>query len=178
MNRTRKTFAALLSAFVGMSFGVALAVAGGEVGKPAPEITGQSWLNSKPLKLAELKGKVVLVEFWTLGCFNCRNVEPQVKAWHQKYSERGLVVIAVHAPEFNYERALAEVQRYVRDHAIAYPVAIDNNFITWDRYKNHYWPAMYLIDKQGLIRYLRIGEGGYRQTEQEIIDLLAESAGR
>ena len=87
------------------------------------------------------------------------------------------MVIAVHAPEFSYERVLAEVQRYIREHAILYPVAIDNDFITWDRYKNHYWPAMYLIDKRGVIRYLRIGEGGYRQTEQQIIDLLGESSG-
>ena len=89
------------------SLGVALA--GAEVGKLAPEISGQSWLNSKPLKLAELKGKVVLLEFWTFGCFNCRNVEPYVKTWHQKYADKGLVVIAVHAPEFSYERALANV---------------------------------------------------------------------
>ena len=151
MNKAKKTIGVLVSALIGMILGVALAVAGGEVGKPAPEITGQSWLNSKPLKLAELKGKVVLVEFWTFGCVNCRNVEPQVKAWHQKYADRGLVVIAVHAPEFSYERVLAELQRYIRD--------------------------MYLIDKRGFVRYLRVGEGGYRQTEQQIIDLLGESSG-
>lgn len=95
------------------------------VGMPAPEISGQSWLNSEPLRIAEFKGKVVLVEFWTFGCYNCRNVEPYIKGWHQKYSDKGLVVIGVHAPEFNHERVLAGVQRYVREHAIRYPVAID-----------------------------------------------------
>jgi len=147
------------------------------VGMPAPEITGQNWLNSAPLGLAELKGKVVLLEFWTFGCYNCRNVEPYVKAWHQKYADKGLVVIGVHAPEFSYERVLANVQRYVREHAIQYPVAIDNDFNTWNRYNNRYWPAMYLIDKQGIIRYLRIGEGSYKQTEQQIRALLEEPPG-
>ena len=94
---------------------------------PAPEISGQSWLNSGPMQIAELKGKVVLVEFWTFGCHNCRNVEPYIKAWHQKYADRGLVIIGVHAPEFSYERSVTNVQRYVREHAIPYPVAIDND---------------------------------------------------
>ena len=148
--------------------GAALSAAYAGVGMPAPEISGQSWLNSQPLKLVELRGKVVLVEFWTFGCFNCRNVQPYVKGWHQKYADHGLVVIGVHAPEFSYERVIANVQRYVRDHAIQYPVAIDNDFDTWKRYSNRYWPAMYLIDKRGIIRYLRVGEGGYRETELQI----------
>jgi thiol-disulfide isomerase/thioredoxin len=125
----------------------------------------------------EFKGKVVLVEFWTFGCFNCRNVEPYIKTWYQKYADKGLVVIAVLAPEFSYERVIANVQRYIRDHAISYPVAIDNDFTTWKRYNNRYWPAMYLIEKRGVIRYLRVGEGGYRHTKQQIIDLLGESSG-
>lgn len=172
MNTMKKMLSALVIVTL---MGVALA--GAEVGKLAPEISGHSWLNSKPLKLAELKGKVVLVEFWTFGCSNCRNVEPYVKSWHQKYADRGLVIIAVHAPEFSYERVLANVQRYIRYHAISYPVAIDNNFTTWKLYNNRYWPAMYLIDKRGVIRYLRVGEGGYRQTEQQIVELLEESSG-
>lgn len=153
------------------------ALPGAQIGKPAPEISGQSWLNSKPLTLAELKGKVVLLEFWTFGCWNCRNVEPFIKTWHQKYAGQGLAVIAVHAPEFGYERVHANVQRYIRDHAISYPVAIDNDFITWNRYNNRYWPALYLIDKRGIIRYLRVGEGGYQETEQRIVELLGKSAG-
>jgi thiol-disulfide isomerase/thioredoxin len=99
---------------------------------------GQSWLNSEPLRLAGLKGKVVLVEFWTFGCYNCRNVESHIQAWHERYAEKGLVVIGVHSPEFGYERVLANVQRYVREHAIKYPIAIDNEFTTWKAYGNRY----------------------------------------
>ena len=167
----------LLCALIVLSFGFAGVFAGAEVGKAAPEISGQSWLNSKPVKLQDLRGKVVLVEFWTFGCFNCRNIEPYIKAWHQKYADKGLVVIGVHSPEFSYERSVANVQNYIREHSVKYPVVIDNDFRTWNRYNNRYWPAVYLIDKGGIIRYLRIGEGGYRQTEQQIIDLLGESAG-
>jgi thiol-disulfide isomerase/thioredoxin len=148
-----------------------------QVGMPAPGISGQTWLNSEPLRIAELKGKVVLVEFWTFGCYNCRNLEPHIKTWHQRYAEKGLVVIGVHSPEFSYERVLANVQRYVREHAIGYPIAIDNDFATWKRYGNRYWPAMYLIDKRGVVRYLRVGEGGYEQTERRIQALLQEASG-
>lgn len=123
------------------------------------------------------QGKVILVEFWTFGCYNCRNVEPHIKAWHERYADKGLVVIGVHSPEFNYERVLANVQRYVREHGIQYPIAIDNEFTTWKAYGNRYWPAVYLIDKRGVTRYLRIGEGGYQQTEQRIQLLLEESPG-
>jgi thiol-disulfide isomerase/thioredoxin len=147
------------------------------IGMPAPEISGQSWLNSEPLRLAGLKGKVILVEFWTFGCYNCRNVEPHIKGWHDRYAEKGLVVIGVHSPEFGYERVLGNVQRYVRERAIKYPIAIDNEFTTWKNYGNRYWPALYLVDKRGVTRYLRIGEGGYEQTEQRIQLLLTESFG-
>jgi thiol-disulfide isomerase/thioredoxin len=178
MSPKRKKFTAVLRTVVLLSFaGVVFSPVNAGVGMPAPEITGQSWLNSAPLKLAELRGKVVLVEFWTFGCYNCRNVEPYIMAWHQKYVDRGLVVIGVHAPEFSYERVIANVQRYVREHAIQYPIAIDNDFNTWKRYNNRYWPAMYLIDKRGIIRYLRVGEGGYQETEQHIRALLEESSG-
>ena len=178
MHRTRKKFTALSRIVVFLSFaGVVFSSANAAVGMPAPEISGQSWLNSAPLRLTELRGKVVLVEFWTFGCYNCRNVEPYVKAWHQKYTDKGLVVIGVHAPEFGYERVVANVQRYVRENGIQYPIAIDNDFITWKRYNNRYWPARYLIDKRGIIRYLRVGEGGYQQTEQQIQALLEEPSG-
>ncbi|HEU4344897.1 MAG TPA: redoxin domain-containing protein [Candidatus Binatia bacterium] len=178
MRWIRQKFAVLLMAAVGLSFAAAVfSAADARVGMPAPEISGQSWLNSKPLRLAELRGKVVLVEFWTFGCYNCRNVEPYIKAWHQKYVDKGLVVIGVHAPEFSYERVVANVRRYVSQHAIQYPVAIDNEFDTWKRYQNRYWPALYLIDKRGIIRYSRVGEGGYQQTEQQIRALLEEPYG-
>jgi thiol-disulfide isomerase/thioredoxin len=149
-------------------------MADGGIGMPAPEITTQIWLNSEPKRLADLKGKVVLVEFWTFGCFNCRNVEPYVKAWHKKYAGQGLVIIGVHAPEFSFERDVENVKRHLRENDIQYAVPIDNDFATWNRYGNRYWPAMYLIDKQGIIRYTRIGEGGYARTEQQIQTLLAE----
>lgn len=178
MDGIRKKLASLLRMVAAIAFAAfVFSPADAGVGMPAPEISGQSWLNSGPMQIAELKGKVVLVEFWTFGCYNCRNVEPYIKAWHQKYADRGLVIIGVHAPEFSYERAVTNVQRYVREHAIPYPVAIDNDFSTWKRYNNRYWPALYLIDKRGIIRYLRVGEGGYLQTEQRIQALLEEPAG-
>ncbi|MGE5302289.1 MAG: redoxin domain-containing protein [Alphaproteobacteria bacterium] len=147
---------------------------GSTTGQHAPEITNDTWVNSGPLRLMELKGKVVLVEFWTFGCYNCQNVEPYVKSWHDKFRDRGLVIIAVHSPEFGHERVLKNVRNYVKEHNIQYAVAIDNDYKTWNSYQNHYWPAMYLIDKKGVIRYIRIGEGGYDQTEKQIRDLLAE----
>lgn len=146
------------------------------VGMRAPDITNPHWLNSEPLRLADLRGKVVMVEFWTFGCYNCRNVEPYVKQWHRKYAEQGFIVIGVHSPEFSHEREIENVKRYIREHDIGFPVPIDNDFSTWNKYGNRYWPAMYLIDKQGVIRHIRIGEGGYEDTEQWIKNLLSEPA--
>ncbi len=143
---------------------------------PAPEIMSPTWINSEPLKLEELRGKVVMVEFWTFGCWNCRNIEPYVKAWHKKYEKDGLVVIAVHSPEFNHEKEVARVKDYVEENSISYPVPIDNDFRNWRRYKNRYWPTLYVIDKKGTIQYTRIGEGAYEQTERIIQRLLAEPA--
>ena len=146
----------------------------GLTGIPAPEIANEVWLNSEPRRMADLRGKVVLVEFWTFGCYNCRNVESYVKDWHRKYAGKGLVVLGVHSPEFDYERDLENVKRHIRKNDIRYAVPIDNDFTTWNLYGNRYWPAFYLIDKQGIIRYTRFGEGGYAQTEQQIQTLLAE----
>jgi thiol-disulfide isomerase/thioredoxin len=161
----------VIVAMIGLGSG---SVADGGIGMAAPEIANDTWVNSEPPRLSGLRGKVVLIEFWTFGCYNCRNVEPYVKEWHKKYSDKGLVIIGVHSPEFSHERAIENVKRYVNEHAIRYAVAIDNDFATWKRYGNRYWPAMYLIDKKGVIRYIRIGEGGYRQTEEQILGLLAE----
>src|SRR5215510_6617727 len=152
------------------------AIANAGVGMTAPDIASQTWLNSGPIHLRDLKGKVVMVEFWTFGCYNCRNVEPHVKEWHQKYAEQGFMVIGVHSPEFSYEHDLDQVTRYLKEHGIRFPVPIDNDFSTWNRYGNRFWPAMYLIDKQGVIRYVRIGEGGYQETERLIQALLAEKS--
>ncbi|MDP3091594.1 MAG: redoxin domain-containing protein [Nitrospira sp.] len=143
-------------------------------GMQVPEITSSAWINSEPQSLSGLRGKVVLVEFWTFDCYNCRNVEPQVKQWHQQYADRGLVVIGIHSPEFAYEKDIDAVTRYVRDHGIRYVVAVDNDFVNWDRFGNRYWPAMYLVDKQGVVRYVRVGEGGYAQTQRVIETLLKE----
>ncbi|MGE0644058.1 MAG: redoxin domain-containing protein [Nitrospira sp.] len=144
------------------------------IGKRAPDIASATWLNSVPLQMADLRGKVLLVEFWTFGCYNCRNVEPYVKQWHQKYADQGLVVIGVHSPEFSYEREAENVKRYVKEHDIRFPVPIDNEFLIWNQYGNRYWPAMYLIDKRGIIRFIKIGEGGYSEMERQIQVLLAE----
>jgi thiol-disulfide isomerase/thioredoxin len=166
--------------WLGIVIGVVLAAlvslesANAIVGKPAPDIVNEVWFNSAPLRMAELKGKVVMVEFWTFGCYNCRNVEPYVKQWHQKYADKGFVIIGVHSPEFSYEHDFAKVKQYIQEHDIRFPIPIDNDFSTWNRYGNRYWPAMYLIDKQGVIRHVRIGEGGYQETERLIQSLLQE----
>ena len=141
-----------------------------------PEITSQTQLNSEPLRLENLGGKVVMVEFWTFGCWNCRNVESYVQEWHEKYAKQGLVVIAGHSPEFKYEYDVEKVKGYIHDYRIPYAVSIDNEFRNWRQYRNHYWPTLYLIDKRGVIQYVRIGEGGYEETEQTIQRLLAEAA--
>ncbi len=144
------------------------------VGMKAPDISSPIWLNSAPLHMAQLKGKVVMVEFWTFGCYNCRNIEPYVKQWQEKYVDQGLVVIGVHSPEFSHERNVENVRRYLKEHEIRFAVPIDNDFSTWNNYGNRYWPALYLIDKKGIVRYIRVGEGGYRETERQIQSLLAE----
>lgn len=150
-----------------------IAVNGG-VGVKAPEIANATWLNSTPLRMTDLRGKVVMVEFWTFGCYNCRNVEPAVKQWDQQYKDQGFVVIGVHSPEFSHEREIENVKRYIKEHDIRFAVPIDNDFSTWNAYGNRYWPAMYLIDKGGIIRYVKVGEGGYQETERQIQTLLAE----
>jgi thiol-disulfide isomerase/thioredoxin len=158
---------------------LALAVASAaqsEAPRAAPELRGERWLNGEPLRREALRGKVVLVEFWTFGCWNCRNVEPYVKRWHARYQGEGLTVVGVHCPESDYERDLARLRAYLREHEIAYPVLVDNDLRTWRAYGNRYWPAMYLVDKRGRIRHVAIGEGGYEETEAKIRTLLAEPA--
>jgi len=146
-----------------------------QTGIPAPDITNEVWLNSTPQRLKNLRGKVVMVEFWTFGCYNCRNIEPYVKAWHDQYADQGLVVIAIHSPEFSYERSADSVKEYIDEHNIQYAVPLDNDFETWRKYRNRFWPTLYLIDKQGLIQYVKIGEGGYAETDRQIRRLLAEN---
>ena len=142
----------------------------------APELTNDTWLNvDAPLRLAELRGKVVIVEMWTFGCINCRNVMPSLKDWHSKYADQGLVIIGNHFPEFSYEEDLGNLKNAIAENGIEYAVAQDNDGVTWRAYKNHYWPTLYLIDKQGHIRYVHIGEGRYKDTEENIKALLEET---
>lgn len=143
---------------------------------PAPELTNSTWLNvDSPLRIADLRGKVVIVEMWTFGCINCQNVMPSLKEWHSKYKDAGLVIIGNHFPEFSYESDLENLKNAIQRYEIEYAVAQDNTGDTWRAYKNHYWPALYLIDKQGHIRYVNIGEGHYKETEENIKALLAET---
>ena len=146
--------------------------------KPAPELPKKGWLNTpdnKPLRLKELRGKVVLLEFWTFACFNCKNVLPYVKRWQEKYEAQGLVVIGVHTPELSFERPEENVTKAIQEQSITFPVVLDNDFATWQRYQNEYWPAIYLIDAKGQIVYLHIGEGNYERTEARIQQLLEEA---
>jgi cytochrome c biogenesis protein CcdA/thiol-disulfide isomerase/thioredoxin len=144
----------------------------------APPLDGAvEWLNTAPLTAQQLKGKVVLVDFWTYSCINCLRSLPYTKAWADKYRDQGLVVIGVHAPEFAFERDIGNVRKATKELGINYPVAIDNNFAIWRAFKNQYWPAHYLIDAKGQIRHHHFGEGDYAQSEQAIQQLL-EEAGR
>ena len=142
---------------------------------PAPELMNDTWLNvDSPLRLADLRGKVVLLEMWTFGCINCQNVMPALKEWHSSYKDQGLVIIGNHFPEFSYEKDLANLKDAIARDDIQYAVAQDNDGATWRAYKNRYWPTLYLIDKQGHIRYVHIGEGRYKETEEHIKALLEE----
>ncbi|WP_184467372.1 cytochrome c biogenesis protein DipZ [Rhizobium esperanzae] len=142
----------------------------------APSLDGAvEWLNSKPLTTEQLRGKVVLVDFWTYSCINCIRTIPYVRAWAEKYADQGLVVIGVHAPEFAFEKKIDNVRKAVGDFKLAYPVAIDNDYKIWRAFENSYWPAAYLIDAKGQIRYHHFGEGNYGRTEKAIQDLLREA---
>lgn len=142
----------------------------------APELTNEIWLNTDaPLRLADLRGKVVALEMWTFACYNCKNVISSLKEWHEKYADEGLVIIGNHYPEFDFEADLTNLQNAITEYGIEYAVAQDNEGKTWRAYDNHYWPMIYLIDKNGHIRYKHIGEGRYQETEHAIQTLLAES---
>lgn len=140
----------------------------------APEFDNQTWINSEPLRLAELRGKVVLVDFWTFDCINCQHVIPSLRDWHSEFSDKGLVIVGMHAPEFDYEKKLENVKDAIKRYDIKYAVAQDNDFKTWNKYQVRAWPTLFLIDKQGNIRYNYIGEGNYDGTHAAIQTLLAE----
>ena len=149
--------------------------------KPAPgpqaaEVEGiDAWINSDPLTIEELEGKVVLVDFWTYTCINCIRTFPYLKLWHSRYADEGLVILGVHTPEFEFEKDYDNVVQATRDNGIIWPVAQDNDYVTWHNYRNRYWPAKYLIDQDGVVRYTHFGEGGYGETEKQIRLLLAEA---
>lgn len=141
----------------------------------APEFIGLTdWINSAPLKLADLRGKVVVIDFWTYSCINCIRTLPYIKEWYAKYKDDGLVIIGVHAPEFEFEKESDNVRTAVGRHGITYPVALDNDHETWQAFANRYWPAHYFIDKEGKVRHTHFGEGEYDQSEKIIQSLLAE----
>jgi thiol-disulfide isomerase/thioredoxin len=136
------------------------------------------FINTDDISIGENLGeKVVLLEFWTYSCINCQNVQPYLNEWHEEYEDDGLLVIGVHRPEFEFEKDPTSVERAVGEAGIEYPVVLDNNSATWDAYDNRYWPARYLIDADGFIRYQHFGEGAYEENEQEIQELLAERDG-
>lgn len=140
----------------------------------APELATGDWINSEPLKLKDLRGRVVLIEFWTFGCINCRNTLPYVRSWHDRYRDQGLTVIGVHSPEFAEERIVANLRGQVVSLGINYPVVSDNDYQTWNAYDVYAWPTTFLLDKQGRIRWKQVGEGDYDETERVIQKLLAE----
>lgn len=145
-------------------------------GPQAPELIPSGvWINSEPLSLEALKGKVVIIDFWTYSCINCQRTLPYLKQWHKKYADKGLVIIGVHAPEFEFEKSEKNVRKAVEDFGLEYPIMQDNNFATWRAYENHYWPAKYFIDKDGYIRYTHFGEGAYDESERVIQELLKEA---
>jgi len=149
---------------------------GHEVGDLAPEFGGiAAWINSGPLTTDELRGKFVLVDFWTYSCINCINSFPFLKQMHAEYADDGLVIVGVHSPEFEFEKVYDNVVEVAQKDALVWPIAQDNDFTTRNRYRNRYWPMEYLIDKDGVIRYTHIGEGAYAEPEDVIRELLEES---
>jgi thiol-disulfide isomerase/thioredoxin len=140
----------------------------------APELSSGLWINSEPLTLKSLHGRVVLIEFWTFACYNCRNTVPTVKKWDTQYRDKGLTIIGVHTPESDLERNVDDVRREVAALGIKYPVVTDNDYSTWKAYGVEAWPTLFLLDKQGRVRWTHIGEGYYDETEEVIKKLLAE----
>ena len=152
-------------------------LAGGAAGatRAADFIGGGLWFNTeKALTLADLRGRVVAVDMWTAGCYNCRNTFPYLRQWDAKYRPKGLVIVGVHTPEFDYESSPQYVKDALAKFNLKYPVIMDNDYRIWHAYHNEYWPTLYLIDKKGDIRYTHIGEGAYDEIDRTIAQLLAE----
>jgi len=144
-------------------------------GLRAPEFEGGGpWINSEALKMKELRGSMVTVDFWTYSCVNCLRTLPYLKDWWKKYRDKGLVLVGVHTPEFDFEKDHENVERFCRENDVAWPVVLDNDYTIWNAYANSYWPRKYLVDKDGVIRYDHAGEGAYAETEIMIQQLLRE----
>ena len=143
----------------------------------APEFQNISgWINSEPLTLNSLKGRVVFLDFWTYGCYNCQNTLPEMKKLHAKYGNKGLVIVGVHTPEFPFERKRENVEGAVAKAGLTYPIALDSDNRTWKAYGNHYWPRQTLVDAKGEVRYEHVGEGGYEEIEAKVVELLHEAS--
>ncbi len=140
----------------------------------APDFAPGTWINSEPLTIKGLGGGVVLVEFWTFGCYNCRNTLPFVKRWHERYGDKGLTIVGVHSPEFAGEKKIENVRREVASLGVRFPVVTDNDHETWRAYKVEAWPTIFVLDKSGRVRWKHVGEGAYEETERTIQRLLAE----
>jgi thiol-disulfide isomerase/thioredoxin len=188
-NRFKTLSAVALLATTAAAFGLAAHSAtpgtGASVGsfanvsmnQTAPEFTGiDKWLNSEPLTMQQLRGKVVLVDFWTYSCINCIHTLPYAENWYAKYKDQGLTVVGVHTPEYPFERDTDNVKKAIAQYGIRYPVAQDNSYATWNAWGNEYWPAFYLIDRHGHVVYSHFGEGDYQQTEAAIQRALADKS--
>ena len=140
----------------------------------APEITSGQWINSEPLTLKSLRGRVVLIDFWTFACYNCRNTLPSLKKWDAQYRDKGLTIIGVHTPELDFERDINQLRREVAALGIKYPVVTDQDYSTWKAYGVEAWPTVFVLDKQGRVRWSHVGEGYYDETEEVIKKLLGE----
>jgi thiol-disulfide isomerase/thioredoxin len=161
-----------------LAAGLAAGSASGQalrVGAPAPEVAGERWINSGPLTMQALRGRVVMVEFWTFDCINCRNVIPQLRGWYERYEKDGFTIVSVHSPEFFWEKSYDNVVSATKKLGVRYPVVQDNDFAIWNRWGVRAWPTMIVIDRKGIVRYRHIGEGEYDATEAMIRRLLAES---
>jgi thiol-disulfide isomerase/thioredoxin len=144
------------------------------IGHPAPEIAPGEWVNSPPLRLADLRGKVVLLEFWTFACSNCRNTLPAIQKWSSLRDGGKFEIVGVHTPELNRERDITALRKEAKALGVTWPVVTDNDYATWNAYRQEYWPVVYLIDKKGTIRYVHIGEGSYAETGAMIDRLTSE----
>jgi thiol-disulfide isomerase/thioredoxin len=177
---SRRTFLRTFAGFAGVAVSsAALAGDGGirtqiaEAHQVAPNFAGiGKWFNSAPLSMSDLRGRVVLVDFWTYGCYNCVNTLPYVTKLYESYKDKGLVVVGVHTPEFPFERSASNVQAALKRHGITYPVAQDNDSATWNAWRNQYWPAQYIVDQRGKVVFSHAREGQYEEIERTVRQLL------